>query len=366
MNALQSCLDCAPDFLGEHIFNHIFTIWVSDETIKNLPHFNFKCTLIEYHSIAFSGPLMTSASASGSATTQPSSPVYHSQFKPGLFSDQVIVITGGGSGIGRCTAHELASLGATVALVGRSVDKLQNTADEIVKAGGRVSIHSCDIRLEDQVEEAFEAIVQQHGRIHGLVNNAGGQYPAPLEAISIKGWDAVVRNNLYGGFICAKASLFLSMKEHGGAIVNMVADMWNGMPGMGHSGAARAGMLNFTETAACEWAMYGVRVNAVAPGWIASSGFDTYDEAMKSQLRRLRKTVPLQRFGTEAEVAAAITFLLSPASAFITGTCIRIDGGVPNARHTWPAQSTNTQAQATQAFNPFDLATLPKMLDGVE
>ncbi len=151
-----------------------------------------------------------------------------------------------------------------------------------------------------------------HGRIDGLFNNAGGQFPSPLRDISLKGWEAVVRNNLTGGFLVARECYTQWMEANGGAIVNIIADMWNGMPGMGHSGAARAGMLSFTETAACEWAASGVRVNAVAPGWIASSGFDTYPPAFQEKIRQLGRKVPLQRLGTEAEVSAAVVFLLSP------------------------------------------------------
>ena len=218
---------------------------------------------------------------------------YRSVFHPGLFDGQIVVVTGAGSGIGRCTAHELTALGATVAMVGRKIEKLEAVRGELEAIGGHPTFHSCDIRDEAAVEAAFTSIIDAHGRIDGLVNNAGGQFPSPLEAISLKGWDAVVRNNLTGGFLCAKAALAKSMKRHGGSIVNMIADMWNSMPSMGHSGAARAGMLNFTESAACEWATYGVRVNAVAPGWVASSGFDTYDPTMKANLKRLQKVVPL-------------------------------------------------------------------------
>ncbi len=114
----------------------------------------------------------------------------------------------------------------------------------------------------------------------------------------------------------------------------MLADMWHGMPNMGHSGAARAGMLNFTETAAFEWAP--VRVNAVAPGWIASSGMDQYPVELHERIRSLHKKVPAGRIGTESEVAAAIVFLLSPAAAFISGTCLRIDGAAPNVKTSYP------------------------------
>ena len=194
---------------------------------------------------------------------------YRSVFRDGLFASQVIVVTGGGSGIGRCTAHELSRLGATLALIGRKLDKLQTVANELRgdNPGCDVDIFSCDIREEEKVAETVTAIRKRFGRIDGLVNNAGGQFPAPLSQISQKGWDAVVRNNLTGGFLMARECYTQWMADHGGAIVNIVADMWNGMPNMGHSGAARAGMVNFTETAACEWGVSGVRVNAVAPGW---------------------------------------------------------------------------------------------------
>lgn len=288
---------------------------------------------------------------------------YSSVFRPDLFAGQAVVVTGAGSGIGRAAAHELITLGARVALVGRKLEKLDAVRAEIELIGGVASCHTCDIREEDQVKAAFAQIMQAHGRIDGLLNNAGGQFPAPLETVSMRGWDSVVRNNLYGGFICSRVALDCWMRENGGAIVNMLADIWGGMPTMGHSGAARAGMLNLTETAACEWAQYGIRVNAVAPGWIASSGFDTYDPAMKAQLKRLEKVIPLQRYGTESEVASTMVFLLSPAANFITGSCIRIDGGVPNARHTWtPQPMRNPESLASSAFNGFHLASLPKML----
>ena len=200
---------------------------------------------------------------------------YRSVFAPGLFARQVILVTGGGSGIGRCTAHELAALGAHVVLLGRKLDKLQTVAEEIIVDGGRCSFHGCDIRDETGVQDVVQAIVATHGRIHGLVNNAGGQYITPLEQITAKGWEAVVATNLTGGFLVARECFVQSMQAHGGAIVNIVADIWGSMPGMGHSGAARAGMVSFTETAAMEWAKSGVRVNAVAPGYIASSSMGT-------------------------------------------------------------------------------------------
>ncbi|MDP3926550.1 MAG: SDR family oxidoreductase [Hydrogenophaga sp.] len=283
---------------------------------------------------------------------------YRSVFRPGLFVGQTVIVTGGGSGIGRCTAHELANLGASVALVGRRVEKLEAVQTEITQAGGQASIHACDIRDEPGVKAMIADVIAQHGKIDGLVNNAGGQYPQPVKDISLKGWDAVVRSNLTGGFLVAREAFNQSMEFHGGAIVNIIADIWGGMPTMAHSGAARAGMLSFTETAACEWACAGVRVNAVAPGWIASSGFDTYSPEMQAELRSLKTKVPLQRYGTEAEISAAIVFLLCEAAAFITGSCIRVDGGVPNARPTWKLQAHDR----SKPFNGFALAEPPKCL----
>jgi len=284
--------------------------------------------------------------------------VYQSVFRPGLFAGQTVIVTGGGSGIGRCTAHELANLGAAVAVVGRRVEKLEQVQAEITAAGGQASIHPCDIRDEAGVKAMVADVIARHGVINGLVNNAGGQYPQPVRDITLKGWDAVVRNNLTGGFLVAREVYVQSMEANGGAVVNIIADIWGGMPTMAHSGAARAGMLSFTETAACEWSQSGVRVNAVAPGWVASSGFDTYSAEMQAELRSLKTKVPLQRYGTESEVSAAIVFLLSEAAAFITGSCIRVDGGVPNARPTWKL----IPHERSKAFNGFTLSQAPKCL----
>ncbi len=285
---------------------------------------------------------------------------YASVFRPDLFAGEVAWVTGAGSGIGRCVAHELSSLGATVILSGRKREKLDRVAAEIRQDGGRCEAHAFDIREEDQVKAAIGDILTRHARIHYLVNNAGGQFPAPLAAISKKGFDAVVATNLTGGFLMAREVVVQSMQRHGGAIVNMTADMWNGMPGMGHSGAARAGMVNLTKTAAYEWAAFGVRINAVAPGWIASSGMDSYQGAVKAIIPRLRDHIPLRRLGTEAEVSAAITFLLSPAAAFITGVTLAIDGGAPLGTALFPAADHDR----SQPFEGFHRAVTPSVLGG--
>ncbi len=262
---------------------------------------------------------------------------YASQFRPGLFAGQCFLITGGGSGIGLCVAEELASLGARLALVGRKPEKLDAARESLSAYGGDVFCHACDIRDEARVKEVVAQAVKQLGPIDGLVNNAGGQFFSRAEDISANGFDAVVRNNLLGGFLFAREVYRQSMKaRRGGAIVNMLADIWGGMPGMAHSGAARAGMLNLTQTLAYEWAP--VRVNAVAPGWIESSGLDSYPEQHRPMIERFPDLVPAGRLGTVAEVAAAIVFLLSPAAAFVSGSVLRVDGAVPNRREHWKVE----------------------------
>ena len=253
---------------------------------------------------------------------------YHSIFRTDLFDGRVVVVTGGGTGIGRCTAHELAALGAHLVLLGRRLPPLEETAAEIRQDGGSAEWYSCDIRDEERVTATVSSIVEAHGRIHGLVNNAGGQFSGPLAEMSVKGFETVVRTNLVGGFLMAREVHAQSMRDHGGAIVNITADYERGVPLMGHSAAARAAMANLTRTLAVEWAASGVRVNAVAPGYIASSGYDTYEgEPFQELLTRLPAITLAQRHGTEAEVSAAIVFLLSDAAAYITGAELAVTGG---------------------------------------
>ncbi|WP_425469942.1 SDR family oxidoreductase [Tibeticola sediminis] len=291
--------------------------------------------------------------ARGTSSALPKPARYRSVFRDGLFEGRVVIVTGGGSGIGRCTAHELAHLGAMVVLVGRDPGKLERVAEEIAEDGGRATAQPCDIRDEAAVTAMVGSVLAAHGRVDALVNNAGGQYIAALETISAKGWRAVLDTNLTGGFLVARECYRQSMKAHGGAIVNIVADMWGSMPGMGHSGAARMGMVSFTETAAVEWAASGVRVNAVAPGYIASSGMDHYPEEAAPMLRSMPATVPLGRFGTEAEVSAAIVFLLSPAASFISGSVLRVDGARPQVRLGWGALAASPEVQQRAAVRPY-------------
>ncbi len=277
---------------------------------------------------------------------------YHSIFRPGLFAGQTIIVTGGGSGIGRATAHELASLGAHVALAGRTPEKLEAVRREITAAGGEATAVPCNIREEDQVQALFERVLAERGAVHGLVNNAGGQFLSPAEGISKKGFTAVVETNLTGAFLMCREAYNRYMSEHGGVIVNMLMENWRGFPGMAHSAAARAGVENLTKTLAVEWARSGVRVNAVAPGLIESSGLEQYPEVVRQTLiPQVVQDIPFKRMGTESEVAAVITFLLSPAAAYISGATIKIDGASSLWRQTWEIED---HKNAPTPYNGFE------------
>ena len=279
---------------------------------------------------------------------------YQSIYRSDLFAEQVILITGGGTGLGRCAAHELASLGATVVIAARRIEILKQTANEIKDSGGKSDVIEVNIRDEASIEAAVSQIVERHGRIDGLYNNAGGQFVSPIEDMSPNAWRTVVDLNLNGTFLMSNAVYRHSMKEHGGAIVNMLADIWTGYPGMAHMAAARAGIENMAKTMSIEWAEHDVRVNCVAPGSILSSGMLTYPKEIQEYSVEITKSQPSGRMGTESEVAAAVVFLLSPASTYIRGETIRVDGGesfqkerlLPVGKH-----------DGTTPFNGFHLPT---------
>jgi len=250
-------------------------------------------------------------------------------FAPGIFRDQVAIVTGGGSGIGLATALELSRLGAKVAICGRTKDKLDTAAAQLP---GDVRAVACDIREPAQVEAFVKDVLGAWGRIDILINNAGGQFPSPAQHISPNGFLAVVRNNLVGTFHMCREVANQWMIAHGGRIVNVIANIYRGFPGMAHTGAARAGVENLTMSLAVEWAQFGILVNAVAPGVIITSGTAQYPPQLVE--RGIRET-PVKRAGTSEEVAASIVFLASPAAQFITGTTLRIDGAQALWGHTW-------------------------------
>ncbi len=256
-------------------------------------------------------------------------------FAPGIFDDQVALVTGGGSGIGLATAAELVRLGGRVAICGRTQEKLAAAAAElgVIAGDDRVHAATCDIREPEAVEAFVSAVVERFGRIDVLVNNAGGQFPSPAQMISTNGFTAVIKNNLIGTFTVTREVANKAMIPAGrGCVVNVIANMYRGFPGMVHTGAARAGVNNMTKTLAVEWAQFGIRVNAVAPGVIISSGTKQYPPAILAQAI---KNTPAKRGGTVDEVAASIVFLASPASQYINGATLRIDGAQSLWGDTW-------------------------------
>lgn len=258
-------------------------------------------------------------------------------FAEGLFAGKTYFITGGGTGIGLAIAAELRLLGANVVIGSRGEEKLRKGAETLEKidSDGEVMWTVCNIRDEDSIEAAIDAAVKRFGAIDGLVNNGGGQFPSPAVMMNKKGWNAVIDTNLTGTFFMSQHMLKKVFSSQGhGAIVNIIAQMWNGFPMMAHTGAARSGVDNLTKTLAFEWASLGVRVNAVAPGVILSSGVENYTPANREFFFGATDSIPAARLGTPREIAAATVFLLTPAANFITGTTMRVDGGEPLFGHS--------------------------------
>lgn len=247
-------------------------------------------------------------------------------FKENTFENKIILVTGGRSGIGYAIAKQFLQLGAKVFICSRKENALKKAAEELSEFG-EVGYAPCDIRKVDQIEALAETIKAKFGRLDILINNAGGQFPAPAELISTNGWAAVINNNLNGTFyvsqVLAKA-FFIPQKN--GNIVNIIANMMRGFPGMAHTGAARAGVENLTKTLGQEWAHYNIRVNAIAPGTIESSGLNTYPQAIQDSFNAAREENLMKRFGTVEDVANAVMFYASPLSSYISGTTLYVDG----------------------------------------
>ncbi|MCA9669095.1 MAG: SDR family oxidoreductase [Myxococcales bacterium] len=251
-------------------------------------------------------------------------------FAPGLLQGQSWLVTGGGTGIGKATAELAASLGARVVIASRKLENVEPAAREIsdaaAAAGGSCSAVTCDIREPEQVEGMVDAVLERHdGALDVLINNAGGQFPSPALSMSVNGFNAVIRNNLSGTFYVTQAVAKKVMVPggKGGAIVNVIANIYRGFAGMAHTGAARAGVDNLTKSLAVEWAAHKIRVNAVAPGIIMTSGMKQYPPEL---VRQSRKTIPFKRLGSAEEVAEPIVFLASPGASYISGETLYVDG----------------------------------------
>jgi citronellol/citronellal dehydrogenase len=250
-------------------------------------------------------------------------------FRKGLFEGQVAIVTGGGSGIGLSTAIALGELGAKVAICGRKKEKLEAAELKLRALGIEVFADACDIREVEQIAAFADAVKSKLGNASVLVNNAGGQFPTTAETVTPRGWEAVVRNNLNGTFFMTQAVATKHMiPARRGRIVNVIANVARGFPGMVHTGAARAGVENMTKTLAIEWATHNVQVNAIAPGVIRTSGTDQYPPEL---IEASRKKTPMKRVGSAGEVAQLIVYLACDAAYFVTGECWYIDGGA----HLW-------------------------------
>jgi len=271
-------------------------------------------------------------------------PVIRPFFAPGLFRGQVALVTGGGTGIGLCVAREMCNLGARVAIASRKKEHFEPARDALMAEGFDVFATGCDIRDSEQVDRMVDEVLGKWGRIDVLVNNAGGQFPSPVRAMTARGWEAVIRNNLNGTFHVTLAVANKAMLvARRGRIVNVTATVGRGFPGMAHTGAARAAVENLTRSLAVEWAAEGIRINAVAPGNnILSSGTEQYGAELREMARR---ATPLKRLGTPEEVARVIVFLASDANDFVTGSVYGIDGGQALWGDIWPIEDPSAPFQ---------------------
>nr|PZN37859.1 MAG: 2,4-dienoyl-CoA reductase [Bacillota bacterium] len=248
----------------------------------------------------------------------------------GIFAGQVALITGGGTGLGRAMALELARLGARVVVASRKQENLERVVWEIEAAGGEALAVPMDVRNPEDVDRTVRAALERFGRIDHLVNNAAGNFVVPAEELSINGWNAVVGIVLNGTFYMTRAvgRHWIHTGQRGN-ILNIVATYaWTGGPGVVHSAAAKAGVVALTRTLAVEWARYGIRVNALAPGVVDGTGAAAQLWPEEATRQRLLGEVPTGRFGTPEEVARVAAFLLSPYAEYITGEVLVQDGGL--------------------------------------
>ncbi|MCB9791697.1 MAG: SDR family oxidoreductase [Alphaproteobacteria bacterium] len=277
-----------------------------------------------------------------------------SLFRDDLLAGQVALVTGGGTGIGAAIARELGQLGATVVIASRSAEHLAPAAEGLSAELGRpVHFKTLDIRDRERAAEVVAEVLAEHGRLDLLVNNGGGQFLAPAESISPRGFDAVVSTNLTGTWTLIRAAADAWMLEHGGRIVNITMLSERGFPGMAHSVAARSGVEAITRSLAVEWASRGVLINAIAPGYVASSGLRRYPPEL-GVLERIQSAVPLKRLASREEVAWMVAYLASPAGSYITGQTLTIAGGADLWGDLWPVPDPPGLGRAQPEIDPWE------------
>jgi citronellol/citronellal dehydrogenase len=264
-------------------------------------------------------------------------------FRDDLLEGRVCVVSGAGSGLGRETALELVRLGATVVACGRREEPLAETAALAASLPGAFEYETLDIREEEPVGRFFDTLLERHGRLDVLVNNAGGQFLSPAEAISPKGFKTVIDLNVQGTWLMTHAAATRAfIPQGGGKVLSVTLSPHNGMPGMVHSGAARAAVENMMRTLAVEWARFGIKTCALAAGQFATETLLTkYPQVVVDNLER---SIPIGRAGRPEEMAWLVAYLASPAGDFFSGTTITIDGARDNWAGPWPPEQIATES----------------------
>jgi citronellol/citronellal dehydrogenase len=264
-------------------------------------------------------------------------------FAPDLLDGKVCVVSGAGTGLGKATALELARLGATVIGCGRRPEPLESLVGEVSELGGIAESAAMDIRDEEAVAKLFDGVLERHGRLDVLVNNAGGQFLSPAEAISSKGFRTVIELNVVGTWLMTHAAATKALIPQGeGKVVSVTLSPHNGMPGMVHSGAARAAVENMTRTLSIEWSRFNVKLCAVAAGQFDTEVLRT--KYPKPVAENVHRTVPLGRLGTPEEMAWLVAYLASPAGDFFSGAVLTIDGARDNWFGAWPPAGAADEA----------------------
>lgn len=256
-------------------------------------------------------------------------------WRPGLFDGQVVMVSGAGSGLGKAIAYQFGRLGAKLVICGRKAEPLERAADGMRALGIECLAYPMTIRDPDQVAALFESAWSRYGRLDVLVNNAGGQFPQAAIDFSVKGWNAVIDTNLNGTWYMMQAAA-RRWRDAGssGCIVNIVAVVERGLPGVAHTAAARAGVIYLSKTLAVEWAPLKIRINNVAPGVTATEGMNVYPEEARAEFGRAN---PMMRLGDAQDVADACCYLAGPSGKFITGEVLAIDGGFQMWGEQWTA-----------------------------
>lgn len=260
---------------------------------------------------------------------------YPLAYRDDLLAGKTVLISGGGTGIGRAMTYAMARLGAEVVICSRNANNLEETAAGIERLLGKtVNTIPMTIRDPEAVASTMDQIWQQYGSLDLLVNNGGGQFPQQAIDFSVKGWKAVIDTNLNGTwYMMQQAARRWRDRDQMGCIVNIVADIWRGMPGIAHTCAARAGVVFASRSVAVEWAPYNIRVNCVAPGTIGTPGLNVYPE---DAARDFHRANPMLRCGDAMDIAEAVIYLGASSGKFITGECLTVDGGQRLWGEAWP------------------------------